>query len=295
MLAAVPDLRYDAHMPNITQPITRRAFLKKAGVLLGAGALLSSYPFLIERYLLEVNTYRIPVPHLPPAFEGFRILQLTDMHIGPFTSAAYLQSAVQIANSINKDITVFTGDAVQSSVPDDDIRKVWQILSGLRAPKGVFAVLGNHDHWIGLDKSITYAQRSGLLLRHMGVRLQRDGQHLWLGGLGDLWDDDLGVEACFANSDARDCRIALAHNPDTADRDLPCPIDLMICGHTNGGQVQLPVLTKMITPVSNKDYIQGYIKTANTRLFISRGIGWGGIPIRFRCPPELSLLVLAKE
>jgi uncharacterized protein len=280
---------------NINQKLTRREWLKWAGLAAGAGALTASYPFLIEPYLLQVNHYNISIPRLPAAFDGFRIVQLTDMHIGPYTPAWFLQSAIDIANRLEKDITVFTGDAVQSGVPDEDIAAIWQMLAGLQAPEGVYAVFGNHDHSIGFDKSLYYAGKHNLSFRHQTKRFVRNGQRLWLGGLGDLWDDDdLGVGTCFANSDKNDCRIALAHNPDTADESLPCPIDLFICGHTHGGQVNLPLLTQFLVPIKNKAYIHGCVKTENSQVFISRGIGWGGYPIRFRCPPEIAVLELRR-
>ncbi len=256
------------------------------------GALVASYPIFIERFMLELNHYRIPIPNLPPAFDGFRIVQLSDMHIGPMSPEWFLQSAVDMANKIPKDIIVFTGDAVQSDVPDSDIDTIWKMLGSLQAPSGVYSIYGNHDHWIGIDKSMHYAEKYNRVLRHQAVRLERDGQHVWLGGFGDLWDDDLGADACFANSEKNDCRIVLAHNPDTADIPLDYDIDLYICGHTHGGQANLPIIRDLVTPVNNLNYIQGLVQSENSQVFISKGIGWGGCPARINCPPEVALIEL---
>ncbi len=271
--------------------MTRRECLKRLGFS-SAGLLLAGYPVMIEPCLLEINHYKIPLPNLPPAFEGFRILQITDTHLGNITPAWFIQSVIQTANRIPCDLMVFTGDAVQSDHSAEYLQTIWSLLGELQAPLGVFAVFGNHDHWIGFDQSLHWAGKMGLSLRHQGKRLTRQNQHLWLGGLGDCWEDSPGDELCFANADAKDCKIALAHNPDTADLPLSVPIDLFISGHTHGGQVNLPFLREMAAPINNKAYLHGLVKTPSSQVFISRGIGCTGIPLRFRCTPEIAILTL---
>jgi predicted MPP superfamily phosphohydrolase len=273
------------------KPITRRTMLKML-TLSSLGALIGSYPVLIERFMLEVNHYRIPLPNLPKAFDGLRIVQLTDTHIGHLNPAWFLQSAIDIANHLPADIIVFTGDAVETHAPDDKFDIIWQMLGTLQAPMGVYSIFGNHDHWANLDKSIYYAGKNTIVLRHQAVRLERDGQYLWLGGLGDLWNDDLGAEACFANSNTNDCRIALAHNPDTADEHIQIPIDLYICGHSHGGQVNVPGLRELALPINNLNYLHGLAQSKNSQVFTSRGIGCSGFPIRFNAPPEIAMLEL---
>jgi hypothetical protein len=278
---------------GLEQRITRRELFKRLGIG-GAAALVASYPLMIERYLLEINTYSITLPRLPAAFDGFRIVQLTDLHMGFLTPPWFIQKVIDLANGLEKDITVFTGDAVQSGVSDDEIRDVWQRLAGLHAPLGVYATFGNHDHWIGFEKSLYWAEQVNLSFRHQSKRLERDGQSLWLGGFGDFWEDDLGAEDCFTGANPDDCKIALSHNPDSADVPLPYTIDLYICGHTHGGQINLPYIREAAAPIHNKAYIAGLVQTANSQVFISRGIGWGGYPLRFRCPPEIAILELRR-
>ena len=276
---------------DLQQRMTRRECLKHLG--LGcAGAVLASYPIMIEPAMLQINTYKIPLSNLPPAFHGFRILQLTDTHLGALTPAWFLQSVIQTTKRIPCDLIVFTGDAVDGDGSAENLQTIWKLLGELQAPAGVFAVFGNHDHWIGLDQSLYWADKMGLSLRHQGKRLTRQNQHLWLAGLGDYWEDQAGEELGFANADAKACKIALAHNPDTADLPLSVPIDLFISGHTHGGQVNLPFLREMAAPINNKAYIHGLVETAHSQVFVSRGIGCSAYPLRFSCVPEIAVLNL---
>jgi predicted MPP superfamily phosphohydrolase len=272
--------------------ITRRRFLTLAG---GAGAfgLLSSYPLFIERSIVLTNTYRIPVPNLPAAFSGFRIVHLTDLHYGPLTSLAHLRSVIAGANRIKRDLVVCTGDYVRGRMTTGPIDAVWPILADLEAPMGVFSVLGNHDHWADTARSQYWLERTGQDLRHKVIGLERNGTRLWLAGAGDLWEDHENLDRMLHKIPAADCRIVLAHNPDTADTDFTARVDLMISGHTHGGQVRIPFIGAPILPVRNKNYSSG-LKSSPRGLsvFISRGIGWAILPIRFNCLPELAVLEL---
>ncbi len=273
--------------------LSRRDFLKLTGVV-SAGALAASYPVMIERYLIGVNTYRIQLARLPEAFHGFTIVHLTDIHYGSLVPLELVAYIVRRTNSLPGDITVCTGDYVHKNDLPDPVDEVWPVLSQLEAPAGVYSVLGNHDHWASTRRSLYWLRRSGQNLRQRAVPIERGGQRIWLGGVGDLWEDAPSIDGAFQGLPPDECKLVLAHNPDTADLPRQTRIDLMISGHTHGGQVRLPFYGPLVLPVKNKRYSSGIIDTPDMKLFISRGIGWAGYPVRFNCPPEIAVLVLEK-
>jgi len=281
-------------LKNEIKDIERRKFIKTM-LFGGTGLVVASYPFFIERYLVWINHYNIPVANLPSPFEGFTIVHLSDLHFGFLVPRAVIQWVVNKANTLQKDIIVCTGDYVHENNATEQIDQVWPILSQLSAPQGVYTVLGNHDHWADTERSLYWMRKSGQDLRHKAIPIERNGQCIWLGGTGDLWEDNLLIDPTFEGIPARGCKILLAHNPDTADTDFNTRIDLFISGHTHGGQVRIPFYGAPILPVNNKRYTSGYIRTDKTALFISRGIGWAYLPVRFNCPPEIAVLHLSTE
>lgn len=279
---------------TVTMGITRRQFLKRAS--LGAFGLMASYPVFIERYIILENTYRIPVPHLPESFSGFRIVHLTDLHYGFLVPLGIIRHVVDRANRLEPDAIVCTGDYVHEKNSSRQIDRVWPVLSGLSAPSGVYSVLGNHDHWASTARSAYWLKKSGQDLRHTAVRLERRGQALWFAGAGDLWGDKADLDNLVGMIPNQECRIVLAHNPDTADTPHRARVDLMLSGHTHGGQVNLPLVGAPVLPVNNRNYTSGLKQSlSGARVFISKGIGWAIYPVRFNCYPEISVLELVPE
>lgn len=279
--------------PSRQTLLTRRQFLKAALVGLG-GALAASYPVFIERYWVTVNRYRVALPGLPPAFDGLRVAQLSDIHAGPWSPDGWLRGLMRTVMNLHADLIVCTGDTVREKNGTTQLDRIWPLLAGLRAPLGVYSVLGNHDHWADTERSLYWLEKSGQNLRHKVVRLERDGQPLWLAGAGDLWEDDLGLEVALANIPPDQARVVLAHNPDSFDVPFSGRVDLMLCGHTHGGQVRLPIIGAPMVPVNNKTYVSGLLNLSRGAMFISRGIGWSGVPVRFNCSPEIALLELVR-
>ena len=269
----------------------RRQFIKR-GIYWGIGALMASYPLFIERHRFQVNTYKIPVPNLPPAFNGFTIVHLTDIHYGFLMPLKVVKQLLNKANSIERDIIVCTGDNVHQRNNAGQIDALWPELSKLTAPRGVYSVLGNHDHWADFSRSRHWLNKSGQNLRHKAIAINKGAQKIWLGGCGDYMEDKIGLDLAFGNVPPGDCKIALAHNPDTADTFFKTRVDLMICGHTHGGQVNIPFWGAPILPVHNKSYISGLVTTPKTSIFISKGLGWTILPVRFNCLPEIAVLKL---
>jgi predicted MPP superfamily phosphohydrolase len=273
--------------------MNRRAFLKLA-FFGGAAALAGSYPVLIERNLVQVNRYRIPVANLPHSFQKFTIAHLTDLHFGPLVSESFIEKIVQRTNKLRTDVVVCTGDFVHQRNTVKEIEKVWPILSKLEARHGVFSVLGNHDHWADFDRSLHWLERTGQNIRHACRPVYRGRDRILIGGAGDYWEDKLGIDKAFSCSDENECRILLCHNPDAIDTKYKTPMSLVVSGHTHGGQVIIPFYGAPVLPVKNKKYSSGLIETPKTRLFISRGIGWSMYPVRFNCYPEIAVLELVK-
>lgn len=273
--------------------ISRRKFL--LGSLAGCASLIASYPVLIERYIVLINKYRIPIPRLPVNFEKFTIVQLTDIHYCPLTPFNHVKKIIQRANSIPHDLTVCTGDYIHEMNSHKQIDQIWPLLSTIYAPSGVFTILGNHDHWADEGRSLYWLNRSGTSLRHKVSRLERDGQALWFVGAGDFWEDHESIDYLMRKIPDDDCRIILAHNPDSADTVFEKSFDLMIAGHTHGGQVRIPFWGPPLLPVKNKNYSSGLKRSSRGfPVFISRGIGWSLYPIRFNCFPEVAVLELTR-
>jgi len=273
----------------------RRHFLKSL-VVAGITGLIGSYPIFIERYLVQINRYRIPVPRLPHQFQGLTIVHLTDLHYGFLVPLFFLEGVIRKANSLKKDLIVCTGDYVQGRGSVEGIDRIWPVLSELKAPMGVYSVLGNHDHWADFSRSAYWLQRSGQNLRHRIHYFEREGKRLWIAGCGDLWEDHRSVEEILKDVPPEDYRIVLAHNPDTADTDFSQRIDLMICGHTHGGQVNIPFYGSPVLPVKNKNYSFGLKESRRGQpVFISKGIGWAVYPVRFNCFPEIAVLELTNS
>lgn len=269
--------------------ITRRHFLKLAASV----SLVASYPVFIERYIVLTNTYRIAVPNLPTAFSGLRIVHLTDLHYGFLVPLTLIKSVINRANKLKPDIIVCTGDYVHEKDSTVQINAVWPVLSQLTAPLGVYSVLGNHDHWADTERSDYWLKHTKQDLRYKAVRLERNGQHLWLAGTGDLWEDHRNLDGILGNVPDSECRIVLSHNPDTADTEYSSRVDLMISGHTHGGQVNIPFIGTPVLPVKNKNYSSGLKHSLRgSKVFISKGIGWAIYPVRFNCYPEIAVLEL---
>ena len=269
--------------------MNRRRFLKwpLAAMLASGGYVLA------ESYLVRVNRYRIALPRLPRAFDGFTIVQLTDLHYAPWTPLAFFQWVLTTVMTIPRDVIVCTGDYVYLQETTEEIDVIWPLLAKLSAPSGVYSILGNHDHAADTERSLYWLERSSQNLRGRAQCLTRNGQRLWLVGGGDFWRDHFPLDPILAKIPEQDCRIVLAHNPDSADIFCSEKIDLMISGHTHGGQVNIPFYGPPLPGVLNHDYTSG-LKTSRQGqpVFIATGIGTIFPPVRLNCPPEIAVLEL---
>ena len=259
---------------------------------------------LYGRLNLETTAQPIRIAGLPGAFEGFRICQLSDIHIGPFMPASEIRKYVAIANALKPDLTVLTGDFVTFDPTTQ--QPVVDALSGLRAPFGVFGCLGNHEGWARVEDSITglFRQVGVRILRGTNVEIRAGADSLNLIGVDFQSHRRFGpsapVDRLLENIEsviARDrVNILLSHNPDTFDRAASLGIDLSLAGHTHGGQAALEFISPEIAPSRLvTPYVAGLFHKPGSQLYVNRGIGTIGIPIRIGAPPEITLYTLTRS
>jgi predicted MPP superfamily phosphohydrolase len=264
-----------------------------------------AYGLLRGRLDLEPPRQPIRLARLPKAFEGFRIAQLSDIHIGPFMTAEQIRKFVAVANALHPDMAVLTGDFV--TFDPSPQQAVVEALSGLKAPFGVFGCLGNHDAWAGVENSITalFAQAGIRILRHARVPISAQGEALNLMGVDFASRRPFGpgsepfVRRFLAGLDdlvdTGHVNILLSHNPDTFDRAAELGIDLTLSGHTHGGQAALEFISPQIAPARLvTPYVAGWFGKPGGQLYVNRGIGTIGVPIRIGAPPEITLYELKR-
>jgi hypothetical protein len=283
----------------------RRVFLgRTAAVAVAAPFVGGAYGLLYGRLNLETTAQPIRVGRLPGAFEGFRICQLSDIHIGPFMPASEIRKYVAIANALKPDLTVLTGDFV--TFDPSTQQPVVEALSGLRAPFGVFGSLGNHDAWSGVEDSIAelFRQAGVRILRGTNVEIAVGADSLNLIGVDFQSHRRFGPSApvvrLLGNIEsviARDrVNILLSHNPDTFERATELGIELSLAGHTHGGQAALEFISPEIAPSRLvTPYVAGLFHKPGSQLYVNRGIGTIGIPIRIGAPPEITLYSLTRD
>jgi predicted MPP superfamily phosphohydrolase len=297
---AARKLAHRAPAPSIQSP-PRRAFLQQtANVVAAAPFVAGVYGLFKGRLDLEITRQPIRLPRLPSAFRGFRIAQLSDIHIGPFMTQDQIRKYVEMANALKPDLTVLTGDFVTFD-PHTQLPVV-QALSGLVAPFGVFGCLGNHDAWARVEDSITrlFLQAGIRILRRQNAAIAIQGQSLNLIGVdytgqfvrteGVVQHFLEGVESLI---DPGRVNILLSHNPNTFDRAAELGIDLSLAGHTHGGQATLEFISPEIAPARLvTPYVAGLFVKPGGQLYVNRGIGTIGVPIRIGAPPEITLFEL---
>ncbi|PWT93893.1 MAG: metallophosphoesterase [Blastocatellia bacterium] len=245
---------------------------------------------LTEPYMLTVEHQRISLRRLPKALEGFRVVQLSDIHHGPFSSTEQIERAVDTANRLKPDIIALTGDYIsrerQYAAP------CAEMLGRLEARFGVFAVLGNHDHWTDAALITDLFRAEGInVLVNEGMRFEYGGSAFWLAGVDDTMVglEDLSLALAGARND--EMKLLLAHNPVILRRAARAGVDLVLSGHTHGGQVAIRS-ERSETGRQRRRMLKGLGRQGNTQIYVNRGLGTVVLPIRYGCPPEVSLLEL---
>jgi uncharacterized protein len=255
-----------------------------AVIIAGAGLLYSG------TYRIAVTNYSIAIDSLPAEFEGYTILHLSDLH-----SKRYGENQQELFGIINKqqfDLVVITGDLVDQRRPDHE--PYIELIQGLKNYETYF-VPGNHEHWAGFDQVKAALLNSGVVVMENGAaKLDHNGAHVWLLGVDDpsLKMDRLDLALKEALDDVP--YILLAHSPAIYPAAIKESIDLVLVGHTHGGQIRIPLIGAVYVPgqgfFPNYDY--GMYSSGQTTMVINAGLGESVIPIRFNMRPEIVLITL---
>jgi uncharacterized protein len=247
------------------------------------------------RQRIAVERITIPIPNLPPAADGMRIVQISDLHLYPFTRIDHIRTAVKMANQLAPDVTVLTGDYVSAQA--EPIFELAPELDKLNARAGVFAILGNHDIWTGRHTVVQGFRETRIpLLVNQAVPIASFGSRLYLAGVDDCWSGRPDLDMALASVPGDAPVVLLAHEPDTADSFLARPqIALQLSGHTHGGQVRFPRFGPLFLPHLGRKYIQGLYPIGSSWLYTNRGLGYGAVPLRLNCCPELTEVTLVRE
>ena len=239
-----------------------------------------------EVYYLEVTHHEIVVDDLPESFDGYRIAFLTDTHVAPFLRRAYYRDVVARVQQFDPDLVLFGGDFVtwRRHIPLVADR----LLDGLTTRDGIFAVLGNHDYWAGLR------ELPGVrFLINDRVFLRRGDGVLPLAGIDEMYRGKPDVARAFDGIDDGAACLAISHHPDVIDL-VRRRIDLLLCGHTHGGQIRFPFFGAVVVPSRHEaEYAAGFHRVGPVLMYVSRGIG-AIPPLRFLCRPEVATFTLRR-
>ena len=282
--------------------LSRRDFLKllKTGAidlaLLAAGG--GIYSFLVEPGLVRVESVSLKLRRLTPGFSGIRMAQISDIHMGGWMNAEHLQNVVDLVVAQKPDVLLFTGDFLIGHVFDADseqaVRDLITILTPLAASFPSFAILGNHDYWTD-PEAVREVLRSCNIadLTNTVFTMTRGAEKLHLCGVDDIWEGDVRMDNVLGQIANDGAAILLAHEPDFADTSAATGrFDLQVSGHSHGGQVVIPFIGPPILPYLGRKYPSGLYQVGKMYQYTSRGVGMGRLPVRFNCPPEITLFIL---
>jgi len=244
-----------------------------------------------EANSLSLERVTIRLKRLPKQLEGFTIIHLSDTHHSPFTSLDHIERAVKVANRFRPDMFALTGDYV--SHERKYIAPVAEVLGELRSEFGTYACLGNHDHWTDADLVTDLFRGEGIsMLVNQGVRLEARGASFWIAGVDDHMVGRTDLKAALAGSFPDEMKLLLAHNPILFRRAARRNVDLTLSGHTHGGQVKVRDPEKRT--LRRRKLKAGLYRRYDSQIYITRGIGTVVLPVRYQCPPEISLLELRR-
>lgn len=278
----------------------KRAFWAATALPFGVAAAFAVWSFVIEPDRLIVRQETIRLKPWPAAFDGLRVVLISDIHAGaPHIDLDKVRRVVALANEQNPDLIVLLGDYISNVIggrfiePED----VGPALEGLRASLGVYAILGNHDWWYDGVRVTRALHKAGIaVLEDDIVELRREGQSLWLAGLGDQKSRNTDPRWPVGRIPEGETVVVLTHNPDLYPV-IPKRAILMLAGHTHGGQVNLPYFGRPVIPSRFGSWFAGGHRwTRDGRhIYVTSGIGTTYLPIRFRVPPEIVVLTLKTD
>jgi len=267
---------------------------KRQRTLLGvtASTMELARTILEETRNIEVTYQRIRLTDLPTGFEGFTLVQLSDIHYSAFVDADYVARAVALANRLEPDMIVLTGDYVSHS--RSYIGGSAELLGELRAPDGVYAVMGNHDLWADARGLEWNFRRRGIeLLRNTHTALGKRSDVLTLAGVDDLTLGEDDLQRALRGAAAGSPIILLSHNPNIIWQAAAAGVSLVLAGHTHGGQINIPSWRRRARRFW--PFLRGHGQHGRTHIYVNRGLGTVIVPLRYRCRPEITLIELTRE
>ena len=242
-----------------------------------------------EAKSLTLEHVQIYLKRLPKQLDGFRIVHLSDLHHSPFTALDHIELAVKDAGGLRADLVLLTGDYV--SHEREYIAPVAEVLGKLKAKYGIYACLGNHDHWTDANLVTHLFRGEGInMLVNEGLRFEACGASFWLAGVDDYMVGKTDVPAALRGSYPDEMKLLLAHNPIIFREAARSGVDLTLSGHTHGGQIKLRDEEKRLLP--KRKLKAGLHARRRSQIYITRGIGTVVVPMRYQCPPEISFLEL---
>jgi hypothetical protein len=280
-------------------PINRRKFIKRAAAV--AMAAIAGDSTLIEPNRPRLIRQEIALRRWPSRLDGFTIALLSDFHYDPYFSVHPIRAAIEIVSGLHPDLVALTGDFV--SMPllgshvkvGNDAERCAELLAKLRAPYGVFAVLGNHDVSFDPDRVTGALQAIGIpTVSNTSVAIEKDGGRFWLAGVEDVLDGSPNLQEALRRVPRDEAVVLMAHEPDYADYVARYSVDLQLSGHTHGGQIRIPFMRPLYLPPLARKYVWGLFKIRELTLYTNAGIGTVEIPVRWNCPPEITLVTLKK-
>jgi len=289
--------------PEQKKVLSRRDFLKIAG-LSSVGALaLPLYAAEISRHEISIERLTIRLPRLREAFVGLKIAQVSDFHYADFTEPFFIRRVVNEVNRLKPDVVAFTGDYITRGFwsIEETVNFAYrcaEIMGGVESPER-YAVLGNHDCALAVYiPAVTDAlETHGIpVLDNRAVPMERAGSRLWFAGVGSAVCHRTKLDKAIPTASRKDGEpvILLAHEPDILPWVAPRQdVDLMLSGHTHGGQVRIPFMPPMFLPWMGQKFVEGLYQLDSTQLYVNRGVGTVNLPFRFNCPPEITLITLA--
>lgn len=285
--------------------VSRREFLRTSlFAAAGASVPFAAYAQLIEPHHLTVERLELRVPNLPESFDGFRIAQLSDFHYGPYTGKRDISAAVNLVNSLAPDLVALTGDFITAPEREGkrppanhpvytEVALCAEVLSGLKARRGIFACAGNHDVGIGAEYVAAALRAFGIsLLSNENRAIEQDGNRLWIAGIDDAIFATPDLGRTLSGIPRKEPILLLAHEPDLADAAAKFPFTVQLSGHSHGGQIRLPLVGAPFLPPLARKYPYGYYRVRNMHLYTNRGIGTILLPYRFNAPPEVTVVTL---
>jgi predicted MPP superfamily phosphohydrolase len=271
--------------------VVGRSVLDAAVAAYGVGLFLSGWGLWVRRRWVEVRTIELPIPGLAPEFDGYRLAHLSDLHIGSYDPKSTGLRWAKMANALEPDLALVTGDLVTSGTKY--YAAAADVVAALRAKDGTFATLGNHDQWD--DKALTeeLSSRGVRVLRNEWVDVEREGASLVIAGVDDRWTKKADLDKTLANRPPNTTTLLLAHYPDFFPEVLDRNVALTLSGHTHGGQFAVPFLARHLNlarVIGQRP--RGLFREGQSVLCVNAGLGTTGPPIRLGIPPEIVLVVL---